>query len=98
MIWGVPPYRRRRRSLARLVREPAAILRRRKQFGQRGVDRIRFLAGDGMTGARNDQQARGRRSALEKETAIKAGLILIPDNDQKRHRKSLQVCFHVPQS
>src|SRR6516164_11072391 len=97
-IWGVPPYRRQRHSSARLVREPAAVLCRGKKFRQRGVDRIRLLAGDGVTGARNDQQTRRRCGALEKDAAVEAGLVLVADNDEKRRREFLQVRFHVPQS
>src|SRR3974390_711084 len=90
-ISSVPSYRRRRRPSGLLMREPAAVLGRGEKLRQRGIEHIRLLGGDGMTGARNDQQARRRSGALEKDAAVEAGFVLVADDDQKRHREILQV-------
>src|SRR5271154_5527390 len=86
-----PAHWRERSSRRRLVREPAAGLSGGKQLGERGVDGGRLLGGDGVTRARDHQQPRSRRRALEKDAAVKAGFVLVADDDQERHRKSLQV-------
>src|SRR5207248_11634976 len=96
-ISGVPPYRRRRRASVPLMREPAAVLSGCKKLRQRRIECVRLLRGDGMTGAWNDQQAGGRRGTLEKDAAVETALVLVADDDQQRHRKFLQIRFHVPQ-
>src|SRR5665647_2112108 len=79
------------------VRHPAPGFGRGKQIGERGVERGRFLAGDSVTRARNNQQPRGRHRAFEKYAAVEAPVILVADDDQQRRRKLLQVGFQVPQ-
>src|SRR5205814_5961786 len=84
-------YQGSRRSSARLMRKPAAAFGGSKQLPQSGIERIGLFAGDGMAGARNDQQARCRHGALEKHAAIETGFVLVTNNDQERQRKFLQI-------
>src|SRR5580704_18171774 len=79
------------------MREPAPAFGGCEQIGERSIDGCRLLTVDVVPRARNDGE-RGRwRRALEKDTAIDARFVLVADYDEQRHRKSLEVRFHVPQ-
>ena len=64
------------------MRQPAAGFGRGNQFGHRGVERGRFLAGNGVAGARNDAQPGGRHGAAQKDAAVDAPLVLVADQNQ----------------
>src|SRR5262245_43452790 len=89
VISAVLPLRLRSIALSRflvwLVREPAARFSIRKQFGQRGVEFFRFLAGEGMAGARDDHQPCGWHRAPQENAGVDTPIVLIADNNQQGH-------------
>src|SRR6185369_7033973 len=85
------------RFLMWLVREPAARFRGRKQIRQCRVEHRRLFRRNIVARARNHQETRRRRRALEKHAAVDAGFIFVADNDQQRHGKLLQHSLHLPQ-
>src|SRR6185437_15004843 len=83
--------------LLSFMHQPAARFGRHDQFSDRGIERGRFLARNGVTGARNHNEAGGRHRALEKHAAVETPVVFVADQNQKRHRELLQIGFHVPQ-
>ena len=81
----------------RLVGEPAAAFGRGEQLGERGVEGGRLLGGDVVTGARDDEQRGRRHSALEKNAAVEAKVVLVADDDQQRDLEALEIRLHLPQ-
>src|SRR5512144_658526 len=84
-------------SSRRLVREPTARLRCREQLGERGIDRRRLLAVDGVARTRHHQKGRRRHRALEEDAAVETEIVLIADDHQERHRELPEFGFHLPQ-
>src|SRR5215471_5623585 len=83
--------------LRRLVCKPPAGFRRSKKLGQRRIECARLFGGNVMPAAWDHQEPGGRHGTLEKNAAIDAGLVFVPDDDEQRHGKFLQVGFHLPQ-
>src|SRR5450755_1471444 len=79
------------------MRQPAAGFGCGEQIGKRGVERTRLLGRNVVTGARDHQEAGGRRRALEEHAAVDARLILVADDHQKWHREFFQASLHLPQ-
>src|SRR5262249_20781705 len=69
----------------RFVSKPSAGFRRGEKLGQGCIEGARLFRGNIVTAARNHQQPGGRHDALEKNTAIDAGLVFIANNDKERY-------------
>jgi hypothetical protein len=79
------------------VREPAAGFSRRKQIGERRVERGGFFRRNIVAGTRDNEQPGCRCHAFEIDAAVNAGFIFIADDDEQRNGEFLQRRLHLPQ-